>query len=534
MKGNFTLYGPTHSGKSTLAGYIYTRDKSDEEIARLDQQIKEELGTEYDPAQRIAYYVDKASDERRRDATSSSIGTSKNLHYQLVNMGDRGDFLLIDSPGSSKQWRQKYKGSFLGDIGILVYNVSAFFRLANMDRNSYLYKREREKVLWQVKLWKEYKNLDYLIIAISKMDGENSGLKGFSDKYSRILFANAITVIRSEEGLSDVPVIPIAIDVAGRAEHNVFTKSPMMEWYSGRTLIGEMEEKGRKFLKNCVPGSYTFANIVEKLHVRETGEPVFRIKVLSGSIKKGDTLRLTQVRESKHLDYKMGQARIKSLKPDQGERTDIFAQGTIGGAILSRITIDGKSVSAEDLKLSRASFLIATQMAVKEGNVLLLKSKSESEQFLDLSLHDKVNLLMFGKIISMILIAKWQEEDTFYLQVYAKNYPLVLPVCDDGRMALPNYVIEKENMDFLAVELLDAKLLGTQDWKLLQIKLDQDLPEEEVRLMLNEASIKYLNKREWILRVSAIDIEMVTARLRMLFRKKKIYEYSVRLLDETD
>lgn len=426
MNFNFTLYGPVHSGKSTLAGLMITRGKSPEELERMDRRIMEELGNEYDPSQRIAYYVDTAQDERRRDNRVNSIGTSKHLHYQKVSLGEGGgEILLIDSPGSKIRWKQSYRSSFLADIGVLVYDIASFRKLVNMEKDSSAYRKEKKNLLSHIKIWKNYKNLNYLIIAISKMDEETEKNISFGG-YNRILFANAITIIKSNPELQKIPIVPISIDVRNYKEHNIFTESLEMRWYSGKTLMETIKEKIEYFCKNDMSAPYTFANVVQKLRIKETKETVFRIKVLSGEVRKGDILQITQVAENKVSDYAMGEVRVKSLKSDQGKKTDIFVKGMIGGVTLSKIKINGKVASAEDLQLSRASYLVGCETKIKTGNILCLKSEKNPQEFYNFNMRDKVNLLMFGKIISTILVGKYRKDDGVYLYVYTKNYPLAL------------------------------------------------------------------------------------------------------------
>lgn len=532
MNCNFTIYGPVHSGKSTLAGLIFTWEKEPKEIERMDIRIMEELGKDYDPAQRIAYYVDTAADERRRNNKVSSIGTTKNLHYLKVSMGEQGDILLIDSPGSTRGWKQNYRSSFLADIGVLVYDVSIFRKLTNMERNSSAYNHEKEKLMRHIKIWKRYKNLQYLVIAISKMDGDNKILHA-AEGYSRILFANAISVIKEEPDLQNVPVIPIAIDVRNRIEHNVYSKSPLMSWYSGKTLMQTIEEKVDYFQKTEVSEPYTFASIVEKLRIKETKEPVFRIKVLSGEVRKGEMLTITQVAENKATDFKIGEVTIKSLKPDKGEKTHLFVKGMVGGATLSRIKLDGKSVSAESLRLSRASYLVGAGIKTKAGNILCLRCLNDVEEFYNFNMHDKVNLLMFGKIISTFLVGKYLDDNGFGLYVYARSYPLVMPMRDNGEMVLSNYVIEKENMEFLSVRLIGLDMIEKEKPYFLKVEFESHgLSDEQIGNMFHGLPLKNTDGNAWFFKVTSDDIEFVASRLRFQFRRFHITDFSAKIIEE--
>lgn len=532
MKCNLTLYGPVHSGKSTLAGFMYTQKMSSAELGRLDQRIMDSLGTDYDPAQRIAYYVDTAPDERRRNKNISSIGTSKHLHYIKVNIAGQGDMLLIDSPGSSQKWRQNYRSSFLGDIGILVYSISSFASLSRLERGTAAYERERDKLLWQVELWKEYKNINRLVIAISKMDGESAQKSVVSGSFSRILFAQAVSVIKSDPELQMIPIVPIAIDVKKRLEHNVYTKSPMMEWYSGQPLIEVIYTKMQSFPSQESMVPYTFASIVEKLRIKETQEPVFRIKVLSGAVKKGDSVAITQVKESRAASYKMGTATIKSIKSDSGNPTTFLVENEVGGITLGKITVDGKSTSAGSLLLSRSSYVIAPHAKMETGNILTLKAQKDIRQTETFRLQDKVKLLMYGKIISMILVGKWYEGETCCLDVYAKAYPLVLPVCDNGEMAFPNYVIEKENMEFLAVKLTGMRFLEKNVPAILRVVFDHsEINTEETEEAFQGLPLKESGSGFYDFKVTPESLEMISSRLRKFFQKYHILDYSAKLID---
>lgn len=530
MKSNLTLFGPVHSGKSTLAGLMYTHKMCSDELERLDQKIMNELGEEYDHAQRIAYYVDKSMDERKRKPEKSSIGTSKHLHYQTINIKNEGNILLIDSPGANRHWKQNFRSSFLADIGILVYSISAFHKLFQMERDSSSYQREAAKLFAQIELWKNYKNLDYLILALSKMDGESTENQ-ISEAYGRILYVKAVQLITSEPLLKNVPIVPIAIEVNNRVEHNIYTKSPCMSWYQGKTLMEVIADKVKQFQRYDSSDSYTFASVIEKLRIKETQEPVFRIKVLSGKIQKRDTLYITQITHNNIPEYKIGEVTVKSLKLDEGTHEDAFVKNAIGGVTLSKIKVDGKFINAENIGLSRVSFLIGGDLKIKIGNLLCLKVDYCKEKFYNFNIGDKINILMFGKIFSAMLFGKRMENDCFYIYTYAKNYPLALPVQNNGKIIFPNYVIERDNIEFTRVKLKNIEMLEKESNLLLQTHIAQEYTIYEKESIFEELSVSEEKNDTYNLNLTLDNIELLSSKLRKGFRKHHISEFSMKLIN---
>lgn len=530
MKCNITLYGPTHTGKSTLAGYVITNKLSEEEIERMDHKIINELGNQYDPAQRFAYYVDRAAVERVRITTQATIGTSKYIHYNPIDFGICGDVLLIDSPGSSRHWKEKYKSSFLGDVGILVYNISSFSKFMDMGMGTPGFERERKKLLWQIDLWKNYKSLDYLIIALSKMDGEREEIRFYSKEYSRMLFGKAVLIIRSDPELRDVPIIPYAIDVKNRIQHNVYVNTSLLEWYSGHSLMDEIEIKVRKWNAENEAQPYVFASIVEKKRSKKTMEPVFRIKLLSGELRKSDNVILTQVSDGRNKEFKLGTASIKSMKMDHRELSEVFLRGSVGGVALSKIKVDGKSIDAGDLELSRTSYLVDSRMQTKMGNLLRLRMKKDIDRFDEFCMRDKINILMFGKIVSGILLGRWTQDEQYYFDVYTEKYPLVLPVDDNGALAFPNYVIEKDNIEFIQVELFDLMYMDDEVQHYLLVEFsDYEQYANELQERIKDLPVSSQKGGMWIFKINKKNVELIASRLRAAVKRNGIKKYTARL-----
>lgn len=145
-----TVFGPTHSGKSTLMGYIHTKDMSEIEYRQQVHKIRKEISNEgltYYSDMELAYFVDTGKDERRKYVGEkvSSIGTSKRIHI-LDDLC--ADFSFIDTPGSDIVYSEQYSGQFMGDYGIYLIESTLLYNLRYMEHDS-----------------KEYHELQYRIFA---------------------------------------------------------------------------------------------------------------------------------------------------------------------------------------------------------------------------------------------------------------------------------------------------------------------------------------------------------------------------------
>lgn len=526
MKCNIALCGPEHSGKSTLAGYIKTIKLTDEELERKDIGIRENLGSLYSLADRFAYYVDTAGEHKKDPNT---YGTSKVPHPQILDLSNGLKVGLIDSPGANKKWKDRYQTIAWGEVAVIVFELRTFEELYSKMGKMPRFMREREKKLTSLYLWKNYKKSDNLIIVISKMDGNDHDKDEYDKRiYDKLAFLNAMTIINMDSDFNEVPIIPISIDIKNRKEHNVYTRSSEMPWYTGNTLMEEVKLKAKPFLNQHEDDfSYVFASIERRMRIRETQEPAFRIKLYNGILRKRDRVRITQVSSSKKLPFSDGEAIIKSMKIESGELVNSFEKGDLGGVTLSKIEIDGSAVNASDVKVSRASYIIDKNLEVKTGNLLFFKSRRTDADFSDMCLLDKINLLMFGKIISTSLVAKNVANGVGYVCVFAKNYPITLPILQDGQLPLPNYVIEKANLDFMPVELYDLKHLTDGVSYNLKVRCCGEKVEPQLfEKYFGKRIVNFEEKDGYVFPVKIQNIEQMASKLRAFFRENGINDFS--------
>lgn len=533
MSYSVILSGPNHSGKSTLAGYIWSKDQNEKKLELLDERLRLEMGDEYDASRRFGYYVDTASPEKIK--SPKKIGGSIQLHFRQISCDDGGTFLLIDSPGSNKTWKSRYFANHVGDIGVIVIEVGDFIKLPNKTYESRKFKEACKKILWPIDLWVKYKGTESLIIVISKMDGNKYDEKEYiKNDYDRFAFAKIMSIIGSDSRLNQVPIIPIAIDVKNGSDENVYAKSTKMPWYNGENLMDAIKDKKEKILSiPAEPTPYVFASIEKKFRVKETGESVVRTKIINGDLHVQDKVYLTQVSSSMKNPFKIGEAEIKSLKLEDGEVVKSFTKGDIGGVIFSKITIDGKMVKSVDLCLSRTSYIVDKGMSLKTGNLLFFKSQKSNWDYYDMRIQDKINILMFGKIVSTVLIAKKIENGYCHFCVFTNNYPVALPVLENQRLPFPKYVIEKANTDFMAVILCDLQHMSDDNTYIVKVDYQCMLEEniQVVEAQFREFQLIENTEAGFSLSLCEENIKRVMKKLRQFLKNNFTDEPSVEIIE---
>ena len=90
QKGYFVFFGPANVGKSTMMGYIMTKDWSYDELLQQEQKFKEQFEGNYQQENYYSYFVDKNKDEYTKNKLLNQSskknkrqpGTSKEVHIQ--------------------------------------------------------------------------------------------------------------------------------------------------------------------------------------------------------------------------------------------------------------------------------------------------------------------------------------------------------------------------------------------------------------------------------------------------------------------
>lgn len=502
---NVVIFGPTHSGKSTLMGYMDTYEYSDDEFNREMQKIRNQIeneGEKYKPDMRYAYIVDTGKDERRLyNKKEKSIGGSKRLHIKSSKIDI--DCSFIDTPGSDITWRDRYEGVFLGDIGVYVIEIKDLIKLANKVEDSNSYKNVASRIFSPIFLWKHYKNLQKLIIAISKIDME---------RYSAYAINSAINVIYSVKEFRNVTIIPISIDVNSRISHNIFDKSPATEWYKGSTLIDCLKIIIERAENSKSIEAPILAHIDKIFYKTKQGPSAIRIKMLSGKITNRDIICIGPLQEDNSNENLILTGEISSLKQeDNNSMVTSLEVGKIGGIIFSKLYQNRTLYKLSDFKLKRTSLLFKKDCSIRAGNLLFMTvqlddlNKTTQKCITDIRPNERVNLIWFGKVISMHVVGRVLMSNKCNLivtNISTVSSMFLLPLTETNEFVYNQFVLQLPNNYYIESELTDIEDLSETELCKAQFSFNKEmygttqlyqLPKECCTICQNQVTTDLLN-----------------------------------------
>jgi len=206
---NLVFIGHVDAGKSTTVGrMLYDSGNIDEQAMRKLKEKAEELGK---GGFEFAFVMDNLKEERER-------GVTIDLSHKRFET-PKYYFTIIDAPGHKDFIKNMITGAAQADAGVLVVAVT----------DTEVMPQTKEHVFLAKTL-----GVNQLIIAINKMDAVHYDQKKFNEVKERL-----VSLIKSVGYKPDqVPFIP----VASLLGENVVKKSDKMSWYTGKHLMGLMDE----------------------------------------------------------------------------------------------------------------------------------------------------------------------------------------------------------------------------------------------------------------------------------------------------
>lgn len=468
MSDNIVIFGPTHSGKSTLLGYLKVYDMQEDEYERCNlrtQKMMEESGLKYKKDMALAYYVDKGIDERTRyNKKEKSLGNSKRIHIEKMALDIELNCVFIDTPGSDVAWKHKYEGLFMGDIGIYIIEISKLSELSRKVVGSSAYNTMVNRLFSPVYLWKHYKRMKRLIVVISKID---------LAQYSAYTIRRAESTLRSINILKEVPIVPICIDVENRISHNVIgCACNEMNWYKGKSLIDELKLMIHKEHKEKTDNTLAFAHIERLIpKTKFNNQPALRVKILNGSIHKGDEIYVGPIKY--YNDAVIIKGIVSSLKHETSGCVNCLSKGEIGGIIFSKIYYgrDRLKLTDEHLKLKRTSMIFQNIQECQKGNLLYFNifrqnlSKEEDNYLMNMNIGNRIKIIWFGKIIGMHLINKIFDRSKYsivLLNTSAENSMFMLPLKEDGKLLYDKFIFQLSDLLFANANLSDLEIISEE------------------------------------------------------------------------
>ncbi|MGJ5181738.1 GTP-binding protein [Bradyrhizobium oligotrophicum] len=344
------LFGPAHSGKSTLAGYLYYQSQPRVAEAQI-RKVRAELEQNFDEAQALAYLVDISNDERRRTGRLKQ-GTSKRLHVSRFEILHRANvtFHTLDTPGAEHGANQRYSGILFSDAGIYCVEAAQIFEIMAADNP----KTALSSSLSHVLSWSIIRPGAPLVIALTKMDNTEWDTKRLDD-FS--LLASEIFKIED--------VVPISIDVRNRVDLNIKGRRE-----SSRPCLFDVAEKlSQKLIKAPEQLSGTMPFVFVGSRAQEDRGVGHRIlgKVMSGGIRVAETIVIYQRSSPSGIS-----ARIKKLaeSPELHPGVEELHAGDLGAISI-----------AEPVEHVSGTLICRESMVVRCGTILNIASHELSQSW---------------------------------------------------------------------------------------------------------------------------------------------------------
>lgn len=429
---NIVIFGPTHSGKTTLLGYLttakfYSPQFNDEVLQRLKlvRTLSKEddfnIGNPYNPVHVnkdiiLPSFVSLDRDELRkfRGDGEKSEGTSKRIHRQQLTIclspptttknhesqNTSVNCTFIDMPGFRQRLSDKYRGFFEGNIGISVLEISEIIKLWDLNNKYPLddiecdQKTSLERRLFEpLRIWCDYRSPSRLVIAISKIDKNTNGEddKGKAGQKQFKVIENAIACVESyikhfNRG-ENIPVVPISIRLTSeearpkskmkiffhRVEQNIYSKTESADSIGCETLISYLNTLISKHTE-LKDRDFSMANVdrLMRTYVNNSARPVLSIHAIHGSLHRTDKVFLGPVRYKNLVESCYMECTISSLKADGAtDPTEALLEGNVGGVILKTCRlIETSQEIPVDLRNIKSNLKILKSTILFSGSIV--------------------------------------------------------------------------------------------------------------------------------------------------------------------
>jgi sulfate adenylyltransferase subunit 1 len=253
----FITCGSVDDGKSTLIGHILYDSKllyADQERAlELDSKVGSRGG-----AIDYSLLLDGLTEEREQ-------GITIDVAYRYFTT-DARSFIVADTPGHEEYTRNMAVGASFADLAVILVDASQGV-LIQTKRHA------RICALMGIK---------YFVFAVNKMDLVDYDQARFD------AIAQDIQALAGELGLEHVVIIP----VSATEGDNVTKKSANMPWYTGPTILGELET-----VDVAADKEVGFVMPVQRVCRPNHAFRGFQGQIASGDIAVGDTIETLPSKE---------------------------------------------------------------------------------------------------------------------------------------------------------------------------------------------------------------------------------------------
>lgn len=278
----FTTAGSVDDGKSTLIGRLLFDSKSiyEDQIDNL-QKISEKKGISH---LELAHLTDGLKDEREQ-------GITIDVAYRYFATPKR-KFIIADTPGHVQYTRNMITGASTANLALILVDA----------RKGVIEQTKRHSFIASLL------QIQHVVVCVNKMDLEDYSEARFNeivDEYKS--FASKLKI-------KDVRFIPIS----ALNGDNVVDKSEKMEWFTGDSLLGTLENIHISSDHNMVDCRFPVQNVIRPFSDEFHDYRGYAGRVTSGIFKKGDEVMvLPSGFKSKIQSIVLGEEELEEAFPPQ-------------------------------------------------------------------------------------------------------------------------------------------------------------------------------------------------------------------------
>ena len=441
---NIVVFGKAHSGKSTLIGYILSRQNKS--FAAEDRKLRAELGENYEPSYMYSYIVDDSKYEQNN--ASKKPGT-RNLHIRKTSLPTGQQVTLIDTPGFDNLKRPKAKGAFFADIGVFcleMHDVTSDDFLANFAEHS--------SVMSSLMLW-SYFDRKRIIVALTKADLSNYSEEEFEAAKEKVY------AICNAAHIESILVIPTVVLVDERIDHNVVEKSDLLSWFDGPTLCEAISRE----IQNCSNergDELLFCIDRQVAHPKLQTGKIWTIKIIQGKLSLNDDIILSPVLtiDRKFVDIS---ARVKKIrydvhKTEEYEEIQTAYPGSIVGIDLRDVYANGRKISKKDFNTLYTTCGFHKDVRFIVSSMLRFAVSSEHKE--EFTARRQFSLIWFGRGITFSVLKSYEDTaDRMIVEAKITPRKITLPINAEGNYYFTSLLIKDENGEF-DNQYYDAELIG--------------------------------------------------------------------------
>ena len=454
---NISVFGPVHSGKSSLMGYIRAAMMSDTERSDTWIEIKKRLASQnikFNDNDKYTYFVSTDADDVLRNPTYDSIGSTKKM--TIKNMGALSigvfemDINFIDTPGlnTQKSWRDRYRGIFMGDVGVYVIDINQVLKLSNLEIDTEEYRTLFIEQFSSLYYWRSIKPDQKIIIALAKCD---------SVRFENDI-QNAINEIKSFDQFSGIPIVPTGIYFDTEKNYNIIGNCVTPKNIPVNKFVDVLKVAIQNTSSMPQNGCLNFGMVERKVQAKDTKEPVLRIKMLEGMISRDDDVIIAPVKKSTHEQYTKAYFKIKSLKLEDSSFVDSFYSGDIGGVAFVRGERDNVSISLSELLVSPTTCILGKDTQYDMGTLICFKTSiyedsAFQQNFERINIHSQIQMIWLGKIINAELVSRYTKDNICHFSVVSKYHSIVVPKNEEGDYSIKHFALVVGNNYFFQADL---------------------------------------------------------------------------------